>query len=282
MPNDIKRQKSYPACGRLIVLENRGGRGISIAGNEQYDGFDAINFPSMPEVIELARNPDYLVTTNPAFPDGVHQYRGTQPLEIPISFDLSMHDSEYCPKGAYTVLRVAAELHALTLPFAPEDLLIQVAPAEDATQPVPGSQTEAGKAHAAASNSDFQLAGSTDRASAIYPPATCYLELMLTDKNDLGVACVGYVKNVSVKLYGPFLRGPGISANLPSRGQFSFTFVHSPNYTNATSIVDRSTRTIRQAYAQTVKDRLYNTVGLLTNPNAATGEDIPQTYKGFN
>jgi len=76
-----------------------------------------INFPSMPDAIDLVRTAEYRVTSAYQFPDGVHVYKSTAPLKIPFSFTLHAFDREYCNDGPMTLMSVAAKLHSLTLPL---------------------------------------------------------------------------------------------------------------------------------------------------------------------
>ncbi len=265
MADNVKRQKSYPACGRLIVLQALGDGGIltQISSQENFQGFTAINFPSMPDAIELARKAEYGVSSPYGFPDGIHFYKGTQPLRIPFSFKLHSFDDEYCPEGAKTLLELAATLHALTLPFGP-DKFTNTWGSQGQLGAAPNGDSRSLVSNAAEST---QLNSKTD-TSQIFPPATCYLELVLTDRQSVGIACVGYVEEVKVRIMAPFLKGPDISQNLPTAGEFEFVFVHHPGHGNAFSVSAPSLSFAeQQAFAKTVKDKLYNTVGLLTDPN---------------
>ena len=79
-----------------------------------------INFPAMPETIELARRANYtnMLANSPATPDGSHIYRSTDPLKIPIKFTAHSNDVEYTKEdGPVALLQIAARLHALTLPI---------------------------------------------------------------------------------------------------------------------------------------------------------------------
>ena len=80
-------------------------------------GVVSFDFPSMPDVVELARSADYYVNYSPVMPDGMHQYRGTKPLEIPLAFKLHAMDRTFCPYGALTLLQLAARLHSFVLPL---------------------------------------------------------------------------------------------------------------------------------------------------------------------
>lgn len=252
MPENIKRDRSYPACGRLIVMQTKGD---SLLDN--YKGFAAINFPAMPDVIELTRRADYMVSTPYGLPDGVHQYRGTSVLEIPVSFKLHAFDREYCPKGVKTLLQVAADLQSLVLPFGPAALPVLIGP-----PPVPDrNDTSTLKGADRGAQLTYQVV-----TEGIFPPATCYLELVITDRRSPGIACVGYVKEVSIKFSGPYLRGPEISQLLPTAGDFSFTFVHHPSHSNGYN-AQTDVNVEQHAFADTVKERLYNTRDLITGAN---------------
>ncbi len=268
LPKNLKREKTHPFCGRLIVLDRSGPPTYYAASvTDNYQHLVALNFPSMPETVDLARSTDYAVVATPAFPDGVHQYRGTSPLEIPISFGLHAFDREFCPEGALSLLQFAAVLHALVLPFGSDGVRVNVGPSSARGNQPDGSQV--GTLSRAATGSELvgQLPVNT---YDIRPPPTTYLELIVTDRTSPGVCCVGYVKSVKAILKGPWLRGPGISQNLPTSGEFSFVFVHHPghgnayNYGRSASLGEQSER---HAYAHTVRDRLFNTRDLFTHAN---------------
>lgn len=269
MPANVKRQKSYPACGRLVVLQALGEHNIldSLAASENRAGFVAINFPSMPDAIDLVRRADYTVSSPIGFPDGIHMYKGTAPLKIPFSFKIHSLDTEYCPKGARTLLEVAAALEALVVPFGSAKAVLKWGTSAES----PGSPAPNDAAYVNATAKEPTSTWHTPPEN-IFPPATCYLELILTERDGVGIACVGYVEEVRIKLLGPFLRGPGISQNLPTAGEFEFTFVHHPGHGNAyqaNTVGNRPEE--QQAFAQVVKDRLFNTVGLMTNQSNFTG-----------
>ena len=272
----IRRAKSYPHCGRLIVLE-------SVDSYQPLQPFTlennfSIDFPAMPEVIELARQTDYKVINNMVIPDGVHQYRFTSPLIIPFSFVLHSMDDEYCPDGSLTLMRVAARLHALTLPFGDsssttvsvsnDSPLADGKPDQGAK--APGSEQPAQARSQEPNDPSFQAATN----AKFDPPVTCRLELMFTEESEPGIICTGYVKDVVAKLKGPWLRGPGRAFNLPSSGEFSFNFVHRPAHYNSYSGKTSNSQSVgqSQAFAKYVLGKLYNTRELST-----TGD-----YRGFN
>ena len=318
MPDNLRR-KNFPFCGRLIILQSRGSRTLTDVNRVfNYEGMVAINFPAMPETIELARNTDYIVSNNPAFPDGIHQYRGTYPLELPVKFSLHSFDRDYCPKGALSLLELAAELEALTLPFGDDQIKVIVGPWNQAPAGVPGGGKPATAPAARSGTGLFGLGPQPFAAGAaiagvplpealaprdkkppqedsavaknadeptmltgqlaqknydIFPPAPCYLELIITDRTSPGIACVGYVSKVNVTLKGPWMRGPGIAQNLPTSADFTFTFMHHPGHGNAYNLAQNWYE--RQAFAQTVRDRLFNTHDLLTEANYHGYSDEP-------
>lgn len=269
----IRREKSYPHCGRLIVLE-------AIDSTKPLQAFSlennfSIDFPAMPDSIELARQADYKVISNMVVPDGVHQYRSTSPLTIPFSFVLHSMDDEYCPDGALTLLRLAARLHALVLPFGDSTLLTQVqndAPLVEG-KPQPDAKktgTDAAQENRSAKSDDpaFTIAEN----AKFDPPVTCRLELMFTRESEPGIVCNGYVKDVKVNLKGPWLRGPDRAFNLPTAAEFSFTFVHRPAHYNSFSKQKGITSGGQvQAFADHILRKFYNTREL-----ASTGD-----YRGF-
>ena len=262
---NLKRPESFPACGRLIVmqgLDSESALADSMASTTRFADFFCLNFPAMPDAIELVRRADYTVSAPWGFPDGIHFYKGTAPLEIPFSFRLHAMDRLYCPGGAKQLLQVVAFMQALVLPVGPNSLQVSAG----ARRELSTNQTSQG--HDAAESET----GYANIPENVYPPVTCYLELILTERNSVGVACIGYVKEVRTKLNGPFMRGPGISRNLPTSADCDFVFVHHPGHSNSYGPSQYDT-TEKQAYASTVNDNLYNTVGLLTNP---------QGFKSFN
>lgn len=321
MADNVKRAKNYPWCGRLIVLQSMNANSLNDANSAtNFDGYAAINFPSMPEVIELARRADYDVRTPQFFPDGIHTYQGTSVQEIPISFKLHAFDQEYCKLGALTLMQLAASLQALILPLTPKQAAIPVGPSAQApsqlsnqiqplsfgqarssalalvaglvppvqSSPLPGQvsppppaavtdQSTSALQQNASIGSQTSQTGTLPTGVTGYAPVTCLLELIRTDVRGPGIVCVGYVKDVDVKLFGPFMKGPGLSHNLPSRGEFAFTFVHQPDHTNAGVVSGAGGKqSSQQAYAQTVQDRLYNTANLLSRSTD------PSDWRGFN
>jgi hypothetical protein len=272
----IRREKSYPHCGRLIIMEAlNSGKDHPLSDDDLERNF-SIDFPSMPDSIELARQADYAVVNNMVIPDGVHQYRFTSPLQIPFSFNLHYLDEEYCPDGALSLLRIAARLHSLILPFGDSKLQVTVnndAPLSAEGKPQPDAPSPKNDSHVVAVSQEpksptFEALNNTK----FDPPATCRLELMFTKENEPGIVCAGYVKDVKVVLKKPWMRGPGRAFNLPTWGEFSFTFVHRPGHGNSFSNLSGNVQSQQaQAYADIVARNFYNTRQLAISGN----------YRGF-
>ena len=261
-------------CGRLVAMASQ-YFGMTGPVNSDSANTISVDFPSMPDEVELMRSTDYNVATSPQWPDGIHTYRGTKPLEIPFSFSLHAFDKQYCKNGALTLLKLAARLHSFTLPIDPTGTVNALANAKASVPTGTDVSSTAAKAQMAQS----QNIAAAATVGMLTPPITCWLFLMATDQSATspGISAVGYVKDVSVKLKGPWLRGPNGSFNLPSSGDFSFTFVHCPGYGNASFISSSATESAQlgfsvAALADDVKSRLYNTRNLVVHPN----------YQSFN
>lgn len=281
----IRREKSFPHSGRLIVLDD-------INKTSLHDVFllsaaFSIDFPAMPEQLELVRRAEYKVVRNMVIPDGVHQYMGTDPLEIPFSFKLHSYDEEYCKEGALSLVEIAARLHALVTPIGDTSITVTVTNDGsldergniDPTATSPKTDAAVNKNAASAKTSStgqqqFNQAGFQSNSKAIDPPVTVRLELLYTRSDGPGIICTGYIKDVKAVLMGPWLRGPDNSYNLPQAGEFSFTFVHRPGHGNFYSKASGQAAISQQAqaYADFIRKRLYNTRDLQTNAQ----------YRGFN
>jgi hypothetical protein len=252
-------EKSYPYCGRLIVVEN-----VNTYLSSDTDKAFSIDFPAMPEQIELARRTEYVTSVNMVMPDGIHQYMSTSLLKIPFSFKIHHSDSEYCAEGPLTLLKVAARFHSLVIPLGDHTQGVQVtndAPIVEGGSN-PGAQRVGSDAPKDARTTNSKLP-TYESSNRVDPPVTVRLQLISTSSTGPGIYCVGYVEDVKVVLYGPWLRGPNESQNLPSAAEYSFTFVHRPGHGNfATSKKAGAPNNQLQAYAQFVRERLYNTVDL--------------------
>lgn len=225
-----------------------------------------INFPAMPDSIELSRQANYSVLSTFTLPDGFHQYRGTDPLEIPLSFMLHAFDEEYCPHGALSLLFTAARLHALVLPIAPSGQQITTYSSGLAVEA--GELPEAEKLRASAVPDPNKVTRTGGETSTYFPVAVL-LDLIDAGNNMPGVRCVGYVRNVRTVFHGPWLNPPGIGKNLPTWLECAFTFIHRPSHTNRFGGAQNNAQLnpeIRlenvQAYADDIRRRLYNTANL--------------------
>lgn len=273
------KRKDGAMCGRLISLASADTLVSSANSNPRVANpvqrSIVIEFPAMPDEFTLRRSALYTESPSIYNPDGLHTFTGVNPLHIDFSFRLHQADRVYCPNGPYTLLEVAAYLHALILPIQ--------------TGTINPSDTYAYSAQAVGNTSRLD-AGSLEAKSvrpttasilqrAITRPTTCQLELMETGPNRAGILCRGYVKDVSARFLGPFLRGKGNIYNLPTAAEYSFTFVHVPGYQNAATFDPGG---MYQALAKTVRDRLYNTRDLIQDGAVAYQgiEDIPSPENG--
>jgi hypothetical protein len=257
----------------LIVLEGAGEQGLPIEtytgehGEHGEGGIVQINFPALPDTVDLVRRANYNVRTSPAFPDGIHQYMGTDVLKIPVEFELHHADRRYCPQGPFTLIQVASELESLVLPIGSDRIRLEVGPLDADT--IGGDNASRNQNAAQATQ---ELGGNVDNDVDLFPPPVCYLELMRTTSDGPGIACRGYIDDVGVKFHGPYMKGPGLSFNLPTKAVFSFTFVHNPSHQNAYQGA-RYGRVagLRQAYAHNVRQRLFNTLDIKAASSAYQG-----------
>lgn len=223
----------------------------------------------MPDTIELGRTTEYLVQGGPYMPDGMHQYKATRPLEIPVSFKLHSFDQQYCKKGALTLLQLAARLHSFVLPISTLNRSSSTVPLAQQVVKAPGKAADANQQHAAESDSVYPIQGNGGSSvGGMAAPVTCWLHLMWVGQDQPGISCVGYVREVKVQFNGPWLRGPSRSFNLPSSADFSFTFIHRPGHGNTASFsaapLDPNSLSLNtQAYADNVRERLFNTRDLV-------------------
>ena len=251
----IRREKSFPA-GRLIVLQTTVDAQTLNLRRSAY----SIDFPAMPDQIELARTTNYVVKANLFMPDGIHQYVATNPLEIPFSFKIHHADREFCAEGPMTLLKIAARLHALVTPLGDSTARIQVG--DDGSIDSDGIRqpgTPPPKTDVATDKKPLKATASAVEGSKTDPPVVCRLELIYTGLETPGILCTGYVKDVKATLFGPWLRGPNESTNLPSAGEYAFTFVHRPGHGNFFTHGGSVNSAQPQAYSEHIRDRLYNT-----------------------
>lgn len=268
------RREETNLYGRLVAIPTTNLQ-LEFASNA-YANAVSIDFPCLPEVIELARETEYFVTSSPVLPDGLHQYRSTKPMEIPIEFKLHMNDESYCKKGALTLLEIAARLHSFTLPVSKSGANSQVnlSAAQVSAPDSKGQGTDAATQSSAESPLKWKVEG--DSADDMpYPPVTCWLNLMWTNADAPGISCIGYVRNARIRLKKPWLRGKNGAFNLPSAAEYSFTFVHAPNYSNDFSLQNSDYNPAlgiqQNAMATHVRDKFYNTRAINTSVQ----------YKGF-
>lgn len=259
---------------------------------DELNGQIVINFPAMPNEIELIRRANYTNMANTmATPDGFHFYNYTDPLRIPIKFTVHAFDIEYTRNdGPVALLQMAARLHALTLPIIKRS---------DVTSNLATNQTSIAPATKAGSTG---LEGTTKTTFAnsvavigndqiTYFPAPCRLNILMARRagTEYGVHCSGFVEEVNVTLRGPWLQGRADDSslsdgyrNLPSSADFGFTFVHQPGYSNmfqggntgggeGTSL---SSSLMLQAMASDVYKRLYNQVDFTKFSSVPAGQDI--------
>lgn len=233
-----------------------------LLGSKEPSNIVVIEFPTPPESINLARRTYYEVTSAPNMPDGFHQYDHTEPLEIPISFSLH-HQSDLAPKGAVTLLELAAKLHSLTLPIGDQNF---VRPPTTKAPPPPDSSGHESKAEKAGKPDTQANLKTWKELFQSFPgwPVVCLLDLIYTGDNSPGIRCIGYVKDADVKLHKPILKGPNGEYGLPVWAEYSFTFVHHPSYSNTgTGLLTGHS----QAFADDVKKNLYNSMNLTMSTN---------------
>lgn len=289
-----QQANQYPA--RLYSVGTGTGTGLTL------------NFPCMPDVLELSRESTYDVQSSPLHPDGIiHIYKSTSPMVVPITFKLHAQDDRYC-NGPLDLLFVAAMLQAFTLPMAYGGTVgLNLTPAS----PDSNGFFALGSEAVFAGNQASSLAGGG--VPPRYPPV-CILDLVSTtnatgpegpvnpvgptgkqgslgSQPSPGIRMVGYVRSASAKLMGPWLQvqGGGFGdRNLPSRAEFTFSFVHAPNYRNsfelsaaqaqtaidnaakqsgASSLAGAASIITGQAYSEFVRDYLYNAVLLAQQYN---------------
>ena len=272
--------------GRLVSLSSTNdgvADYLTSNRNNEASSSTVIAFPSMPEVVELAREADYRQTSAPYTPDGIHLYKKTNPLSIPISFSLHYQDP-FCSQGGLSLLLIAAKLHSLLLPInnSADRSNIGVTVGNyfgsgatgstgsgKAPNPPEGASTN-GTPASAGQEESIAFNNNSGQASTVFPPA-CLLDLIsVGDRNGApGIRCYGYIKSVSVKLKGPWMRGaveygPDGIRNVPTSADFSFVFVHAPGFSNYFGGTASSPFQLSglSAFAQDVLGNLYNTVPL--------------------
>ncbi len=289
-----RRPQTFAVLKSLVNLDTASpGSDGALPGQDESPGQIVINFPCMPDTIELARKANYKnVLTSPITPDGLHLYDYTEPLSIPISFSLHGYDRNYCQAaGPLMLLSLAAKLHALTLPLHQGGLL-NLTPLAAAVEPRKEGETISEAETTQIANSAFIANGvpfknptgftngKSTGARFAYPPP-CSLNIMMAqlggsrgsvnESNDgvrsLGINCIGFITDARVVFKGPWLQGSfgedGIR-NLPSEAEFSFTFIHQPGHTNFIGNFGVGSA-ILTTTARDIYQRLYNTADLTTD-----------------
>jgi hypothetical protein len=159
---------------------------------------------------------------------------------------------------------------------ASDTQLVDDTPPQNVPAEIPKSGTTDANAQEIKAGKTADVQTPITGASSVSNPVTCWLHLMFIDDNQPGISCIGYVKEVGVKLNGPWRRSASGGFNLPTSGDFSFTFVHRPGHGNsniASQILGGLAIAQQpQAYANTVKDKLFNTRNLVVAAN----------YRGFS
>ena len=279
MADENIRRDDQLLCGRLVAMPStqttKQMRRI-LTDTRGFNNIISVDFPAMPDTIELARSADYNVNYNIVMPDGIHQYKGTKPMEIPISFKLHSFDKQYCTKGALTLLQLAARLHSFILPISTFGPNVEIAALSESDKKAVGKLPDANMEAAASQENVYAVVGAGNgNVGAIYSPVTCWLHLMWVGNQQPGISAVGYVREVKVVFNGPWLRGPAGSFNLPTSADFSFVFVHRPGHNNnqktITSQFPPTLTQSGQAYADDVRGKFYNTRDLVYAAN----------YQGF-
>ena len=78
---NIRRDEQL-LCGRLVAMPTTVTMAdrAAVRNNRGLSNIVSVDFPAMPDTIELARSADYAVNYNIVMPDGIHQYKGTKPM----------------------------------------------------------------------------------------------------------------------------------------------------------------------------------------------------------
>ncbi len=286
LPNPHRR-RTYAVLRSLVAMTRDS---VGVAGATESRGQIVINFPTMPDSIELSRRVNYYnAVKSPITPDGFHVYESTDPLSIPITFTLNAYDDDFCTEqfGPLILLTMAAKLHALAMPIRSGDRNTRLASAPS----VAASDVPNGASDAQVRSNTLRI-GTGDFTSSpaldhfFFPPA-CALQVImgqvgggtgLTDASNsgsLGLNCVGFVSDVRVVFKGPWLQGSFSddgARNLPTEAEFSFTFVHQPGYTNnvlGANFTNDGGPSLITTTALDIYQRLYNTIDISNNVSYA-------------
>lgn len=292
-----RRPQTFAVLKSLVNVANFESTNF-LAGETEAAGQVVINFPCMPDTLELARRANYYnAVQSPITPDGFHVYKSTDPLTIPVSFTLNAFDTDYCGEaGPLVLLSIAAKLHALAMPIAPSKDTTALAPYNPASPP-PNGATEASQRQ----DNSLQIGSGNFEVPAkshfFFPPA-CALQIVLAQvgggpgqtalSNDgirsIGINCVGFITDVRVVFKAPWLQGSFSSdgvRNMPSAAEYHFTFTHQPGYTNNVQGGNFSgaAPTLITTTARDIYERLYNTIDIRNNVRYAglLDADNPQS-----
>ena len=267
--------KSYGVIAPFSSTDDVKNGYVSGSENDPY----AIWFPSMPEEISLRRTASYFVAQMPNAPDGVHVYRYTSPLEVPMSFVLHAFDTDYCAEGPVTLLKVGALLHSYTLPINDDDsqnttLSFIGKKVDDKAKSNDGDDSSLESKDGTETNwwDEATYKATFDAYTGYHFPPACFMNVLVGGQ--YGISCVGYVRDVNVTYQGPWLDGPvgdsgggGYTSNdyrnLPSSAKYEFTFVNVPTYSN--SYKQQNSALWRSAMARDVANGLYNSQTIRRN-----------------
>ena len=258
----ISRTGQVPYGGRLLILDSS----TDLDASQSTSEISAIYFPSLPDSIDLTRSAEYYAQSNWAMPDGVHMYKSTAVMCIPFSFRLSAYDENFCPNGPLTLLAVAARLQSCIVPIGSSS---SFATASSSGYGGNSEQSQNSPTNNTPSTDVADPSANLSNVQKLDPPVTVRLELMSTGSGGPGIACNGYLKDIKTSLLGPYLTGPDSSYNLPSAGDFGFTFVFHPSHGNNYSGGQMGSTVEQQALADYIRVNLFNQTGSLGNYNTS-------------
>lgn len=240
-PKTYGRANTYAA---LYTLESGDNLTTSVIPTAQGSRI-IINFPAMPELLELARSAVYRnFSESPITPDGYHIYQHTEPMEVPIRFSISARDDDYCNgDGPLALLQTAASLQALQNPIrtGSQSANLGLGSAASVADNSQGNFTESQLQNGSSvgvGNTGVTLSSTTATAPFLFPPACC-MNIILASWNgrQLALQMTGFVRRVGTTFRGPWLQGKfqsggGGLQNMPSFLDCDFVFVNQPGYSN--------------------------------------------------
>lgn len=292
MPSNTPYERPIGVYASLATLIDQVPGSDGSAGySSENSGQIVINFPCMPEALELARQATYSSISAMPIPDGFHVYHHTDPLRIPLRFSLSARDDDYCGRdGPYALLAIAARLHALVMPVPNASTSNNGSTAQASAATANSSEPSLlGFKGTGGGSSAYQI--SPDSLSNVFFPPACILVVCMAtgvnNKPGMGINCRGFVERVNVTFRGPWLQG-SLGAgekklrNLPSFADYDFTFVHQPGYTNninagfnvpTTTALDIFNRFYKEGPVNNANIRYADLTG-----NVVGGPPVGQTY----